>query len=228
MTEIDIEPSWNRVLQEEFRKPYFQSLIEFLKQERRSSIPIYPPKGQVFTALSLTPFDAVKVVIVGQDPYHGQGQAHGLCFSVSKGIAPPPSLKNIFKELHRDLGIQTPSHGCLEKWAGQGVLLLNTILTVRAGAPLSHRNQGWEQFTDAIVKALAERPDPVIFVLWGKNAIDKCSQVPQLSSGKDLLLTAAHPSPFSAHRGFLGCSHFSKVNNLLKSFGKEPIDWRLE
>lgn len=167
-------------------------------------------------------------MIVGQDPYHGPGQAHGLCFSVAKGITPPPSLKNIFKELNDDLGIEMPKHGCLEKWARQGVLLLNTILTVRSGEPLSHQNQGWEHFTDTIIKALAERPDPVIFVLWGKNAIDKCSHVGQVSHGRDVLLTAAHPSPFSAYRGFLGCKHFSKVNSLLSDFGKEPIDWSLE
>jgi uracil-DNA glycosylase len=165
---------------------------------------------------------------MGQDPYHGVGQAHGLSFSVPKGVKPPPSLQNIFKELHSDLGIPIPNHGCLLKWAEQGVLLLNALLTVQSGKPLSHQRKGWEEFTDAAIRALARRKDPVIFLLWGKNAIDKCTNVPELSLNKQhVILTAPHPSPFSAHTGFFGCKHFSKANELLQTFGKKPIDWSL-
>jgi len=229
LTHFSIEPSWDNVLREEYTKPYFQSLAQFVKEERSKFGKIYPPKGLVFHAFQKTPYDKVKVVIVGQDPYHGPGQAHGLCFSVQKGVPPPPSLENIFKELKTDVGMEIPNHGCLEKWSERGVLLLNATLTVREGKPLSHHNAGWEQFTDAAIQALARRPDPVIFLLWGKNAIDKCRNVPELSSQlHHFILTAAHPSPFSAYRGFLGCRHFSKANEILKKLGKAPIDWRLD
>ena len=223
---IDIEPSWNRVLEEEFTKPYFARLTELVRQQRLGQHPVYPPKESVFQALKLTPYDSVKAVIVGQDPYHGPGQAHGLCFSVPRGTAMPPSLKNVFKELAEDLKVPCPLHGCLEKWAREGVLLLNTLLTVRDSEPLSHKNQGWELFTDAIIRALCCREDPVIFLLWGKNAIDKCAHIEKQHSR--YILTAAHPSPFSAMRGFFGCHHFSKTNALLIELGKDPIDWRLD
>lgn len=223
---IDIEPSWDKVLEAEFSKPYFIKLTDFVREERKGAHLIYPPKGLVFNALKMTPFDRVKAVIVGQDPYHGPGQAHGLSFSVPRGVALPPSLKNIFKELVQDLQVPFPQHGCLEKWAKEGVLLLNTLLTVRDGEPLSHKNQGWELFTDAIIKALGARKDPVIFLLWGKNAIEKCTHICHVDP--QYILTAAHPSPFSAMRGFFGCRHFSKVNTILKKLGKIPIDWKLD
>ncbi len=220
-----IEPSWNHVLAEEFSKPYFLQLMEFVRNERLGTIPIYPERDLVFQALKMTPYNDVRVVIVGQDPYHGEGQAHGLSFSVPIGVPQPPSLKNIFKELKQDVGVDIPLHGCLNAWAKQGVLLLNTLLTVRHGDPLSHKGHGWECFIDAIIKSLVQRNDPVIFVLWGKNAIDKCAHI---TTGKEVyVLTAAHPSPFSAMRGFFGCRHFSKINNLLESLGQKQIDWAL-
>lgn len=226
---FSIETSWDRVLQEEYKKPYFQNLTLFVKEERESCAKIFPENKLVFNALQKTAYNSVKVVIMGQDPYHGAGQAHGLSFSVPKGITPPPSLKNIFKELASDLGLKVPGHGCLEKWAEQGVLLLNATLTVRESAPLSHHKQGWEVFTDKIIRSLSERQDPVIFLLWGKNAIDKCSRLPELQKHPlHYLLTAPHPSPFSAHTGFLGCRHFSKANDILAKLGKKPIDWQLE
>jgi len=223
-----IETSWDEVLKNEYEKEYFLKLAVFVKHEREHHV-VYPPKQLVFSAFQKTPFHKVKVVIVGQDPYHGPGQAHGLCFSVPKAVAPPPSLQNIFKELEQDLAIPIPAHGCLESWAEQGVLLLNATLTVREGAPLSHHNKGWETFTDAAIRALALRQDPVIFVLWGRNAIDKCKQVNELSTQlQHTILTAAHPSPFSAARGFFGCGHFSKINEILKKQGKAPIRWQLD
>ena len=222
---IDIEPSWNTVLHDEFEKPYFKALTEFVKQERKGPDPIYPDRGNVFNALKLTPYNKVKVVLLGQDPYHGPGQAHGLSFSVPRGTALPPSLKNIYKELVSDVHVPMPQHGCLEKWAQEGVLLLNTLLTVRKGKPLSHQKQGWELFTDAIIKALAERVEPVIFLLWGRNAQEKCRHIE--ASFSEYILTAPHPSPFSAHSGFLGCRHFSKVNTLLMRMGHAPIDWSI-
>jgi uracil-DNA glycosylase len=229
LANFSIEPSWDAVLRDEYAKPYFQTLAQFIKEERATFGKIYPPKGLVFHAFQKTPYDKVKVVIVGQDPYHGQGQAHGLCFSVQKGVPPPPSLQNIFKELHNDVGMDPPTHGCLEKWTERGVLLLNATLTVREGSPLSHANHGWEQFTDAAIRALAMRKDPVIFLLWGRNAIDKCKNVSELSSQlQHFILTAAHPSPFSAYNGFFGCRHFSRANEILKKLGKAPIDWRLD
>ncbi len=224
-----LELSWQNALFEELQKPYLTTLAAFLKQERASGAPIYPPESLVFNAFGQTPFDAVKVVIMGQDPYHGPGQAHGMSFSVPKGIPLPPSLQNIFKELAQDLGVKTPPHGCLLKWAKQGVLLLNATLTVRDSEPLSHHKKGWEQFTDAAIDALAKRKEPVIFVLWGKNAIEKCKNVESLAQNKQhIILTAPHPSPFSAHSGFFGCRHFSKINALLVERGAAPIDWSLD
>ena len=224
-----LEPSWNKVLLSELQKPYVTQLAAFVARERKAGKEVYPPEDLVFNALWQTPYDKVKVVIVGQDPYHGPGQAHGLSFSVPKGVTPPPSLKNIFKELADDVGVPVPSHGSLLKWAQQGVLLLNATLTVERSSPLSHHKRGWEEFTDAIIRALAQRNEPVIFVLWGKNALEKCTNVPELvQNKKHFLLTAAHPSPYSAHSGFFGCRHFSKVNEMLKSWGKESIDWSLD
>jgi uracil-DNA glycosylase len=226
---FSIEASWDTILKEEYKKPYFSNLATFVAEERKNFGRIYPPKGLVFRALQLTPFEKVKVVIVGQDPYHGPGQAHGLCFSVPRGVPPPPSLQNIFKELHDDLKMTIPSHGSLEKWAKEGVLLLNATLTVREGEPLSHHKKGWEEFTDSIIRALALRQAPVIFLLWGRNAIDKCRNVKELSEQhQHCILTASHPSPLSAYNGFFGCHHFSKANELLKKQGISPIDWQLE
>lgn len=217
-----LEKSWSAVLQKEWGKPYIAALQAFLIQERKEHS-IYPPNTEVFNAFNLTPFEKVRVVIVGQDPYHGPGQAHGLSFSVPPGVAQPPSLKNIFKELYDDLGIAPPSQGNLEKWGQQGVLLLNSILTVRAHQPKSHSGKGWELFTDAVVAALSARSDPVIFVLWGKSALEKCSQL----ASHHTVLTAPHPSPYSACSGFFGCRHFSKINELLTKQGKQPINWNL-
>lgn len=234
MNEVDflpfvLEPSWHTVLLEELKKPYMVQLAAFVKEERLKKNPVYPPEELVFNALAHTPFDKVKVVIIGQDPYHGPNQAHGLSFSVPKGIAPPPSLQNIFKEINQDLGLPIPTHGNLLKWADQGVLLLNATLTVRQSEPLSHHKRGWEQFTDAIIHALAARKEAVIFVLWGKNAQEKVKNVPELQRNKQhTILTAAHPSPFSAYSGFFGCRHFSKINQLLTNRGEPPIDWRLD
>lgn len=222
-----LEASWQNILEEEWSKPYLKNLALFLAQERKNHT-VYPPKEQVFAALNQVTFEKVKVVIVGQDPYHGEGQAHGLAFSVPKGIKPPPSLKNIFKELESDLGISPPSHGNLISWASQGVLLLNAVLTVRAKQPGSHAKKGWELFTDAIIEKLVQREDPVIFVLWGKFAQEKCRHFLGQSTQAHFVLTAAHPSPYSVHNGFFGCHHFSKINELLKKQGKEPINWKID
>jgi uracil-DNA glycosylase len=229
-TPFVLEPSWRRMLGEELQKPYIVNLAAFVEREYAlSPTPIYPPRELIFNAFYQTPFDQVKVLIMGQDPYHGAGQAHGLSFSVPKGIKPPPSLQNIFKELEADLHIPKPSHGCLLSWARQGILLLNATLTVRQSEPLSHHGRGWERFTDAAVRKLEEREDPVIFVLWGKSAQDKCRFLREGGiPSRHFILTAAHPSPFSANNGFFGCGHFSKINAFLKQLGKEPIDWRLE
>jgi uracil-DNA glycosylase len=221
-----LEPSWQNALKDELEKPYIKELIAFVQQERSKKEPVYPSDELVFNALSQTPFDRVRVVIVGQDPYHGPGQAHGLAFSVPKELKKlPPSLKNIYKELESDLGIAPASHGCLQKWAEQGVLLLNVTLTVKESEPLSHHNVGWETFTDAIIRKLAQKQEPIIFVLWGNNAINKCRHIHEMAeNSQHTILTAAHPSPFSSYKGFFGCRHFSKINALLK----QPIDWRLE
>lgn len=224
-----LEPSWQLKLSDELQKPSIAELAAFVEKEYAlSPMPIYPPKGLIFNAFYQTPFDKVKVLLMGQDPYHGAGQAHGLSFSVPKGVKPPPSLQNIFKELEADLHIPIPKHGCLLSWARQGVLLLNATLTVRQGEPMSHHGRGWEHFTDAVVRKLEERKDPVIFVLWGKSAQNKCDFLrKEGTSSRHFILTAAHPSPYSANSGFFGCRHFSKINEFLKQQGKEPIDWSL-
>lgn len=220
---VNIGNSWDELLKEEFSKEYYVNLRKTLAAEYKTKT-IYPAMENIFNALKYTSFEDVKVLLLGQDPYHGEGQAHGLCFSVQKGVVKPPSLKNMFKELQTDLGISSPSHGCLTSWAKQGVLLLNTVLTVREGEPNSHKEIGWTIFTDRIIELLNEREDPVIFVLWGKNAIDK---LPLITNSNHYVLTAAHPSPLSASRGFFGCKHYSKINNILSSIGKEPIDWKI-
>lgn len=220
---FEIESSWYQQLKGEWDKGYLIELAAFLEKERATNIPVYPPRELVFNAFQMTPFSQVKVVIIGQDPYHGPGQAHGLSFSVPKGIPAPPSLKNIFKELQSDIGFKIPDHGCLLSWARQGVLLLNTLLTVRQSEPMSHQKRGWEVFTDAVVAKLSQRKDPVIFLLWGRAAQEKC-QLPKNSSHK--VFTAAHPSPLSV-RNFSGCRHFSQANEFLIQQGKTPIQWQL-
>lgn len=220
---VSIGNEWDSIIGEEFNKPYYKELRAFLKAEYFSRR-IYPDMHDIFNALKYTPYNSVKAVILGQDPYHGAGQAHGLCFSVKKGVAPPPSLVNIFKELQSDLGIPIATHGELTAWAKNGVLLLNTALTVREGLPNSHRGKGWETFTDAVISALNQRNEPIVFILWGANAKAKASLI---TSPIHLKLTAAHPSPLSAYNGFFGCRHFSKANEFLIKNGIEPIDWRL-
>lgn len=223
VTNVRLHPEWLEVLGEEFRKPYFLALKSFLMEEKKH-YRIYPPGPLIFNALNSTPYSRVKVVILGQDPYHGEGQAHGLCFSVPKGVAPPPSLQNIFKELKADLGLEPPTHGCLQAWADRGVLLLNAVLTVRANQPRSHAGKGWENFTDAVIQSLNVRQQPVCFMLWGRDARAKKNL---LQADRHLILEAAHPSPFSA-AGFLGCRHFSKANQWLQAHGIEPVDWSLD
>jgi uracil-DNA glycosylase len=218
------KPHWNKELEREQSKPYFKNILSFLHDQYNQGKTIYPGKSALFNALKLTPLNSVKVVIIGQDPYHGPNQAHGLCFSVQQGIVPPPSLKNIFKELNEDLKINTPKHGCLESWAKQGVLLLNSCLSVEAGKPQSHSNIGWQQFTDCIIKLTNGLPRPVVYLLWGANAQKKASTI---DNPKHLVLCAPHPSPLSAHRGFLGCRHFSKTNEYLVSTDRSPIDWQI-
>lgn len=222
-----MEASWLQRLAPEFEKPYMKSLETFLAQENGAGATVYPPFELIFNAFCLTPFESVKVVIMGQDPYHGPGQAHGLSFSVPKGVPQPPSLQNIFKELKEDLGIAPPSHGCLEEWAKQGVLLLNATLTVRANEPKSHHGKGWELFTDRVIALLCERKDPLVFLLWGKSAYEKFQHIPKHNC-PHLVLTAAHPSPLSAHSGFLGCRHFSQTNAFLQKAGKPPINWAIQ
>ncbi len=221
--DVKIEPSWKERLQAEFEKPYFSDIVNFVKQEISEGKVVYPPGGCILNAFNKTPFDEVKVVILGQDPYHGKGQAHGLCFSVPHGIKPPPSLVNIFKEIKDDLGIDPPNHGCLEKWAEQGVFLLNAILTVRASEPTSHSKIGWETFTDAVIRKISDDKQGVVFMLWGNFARAKKALI---DTAKHYVLESAHPSPFSATR-FFGCRHFSKVNELLVQQGLEPINWSL-
>lgn len=220
-----IEASWLIALSEEFEKPYFASIKSLLLKEKNEKHIIYPSGSLIFNAFNLTPFNEVKVIILGQDPYHGPNQAHGLCFSVQDDVHQPPSLVNIFKELKSDLGINPPQHGNLEKWAKQGVLLLNAFLTVRANQPASHSKIGWEQFTDSVIKKLSEEKDGLIFILWGKFAQQKENLIDPF---KHHILKAAHPSPFSAYNGFFGCKHFSKTNNILANKGLEEIDWNLE
>jgi uracil-DNA glycosylase len=226
MSEINpqIESSWKEILTEEFNSSYFNQLRDFLLREKSTGKSIYPPGKQIFSAFEYTPFDKVKVVIIGQDPYHGMGQAHGLCFSVPDGIKPPPSLVNIFKELKSDLGIPIPQKGCLEQWAKQGVLLLNATLTVQANTAGSHQGKGWEQFTDAVIKTVSDKKSGVVFLLWGKYAQGKETLI---DSSKHYVLKAAHPSPL-AGGAFFGCRHFSKTNEWLQKQGLEPIDWKIE
>lgn len=223
--DVQIHPGWKAVLKEEFSKTYFQQVVTFLKTEKAQGKIIYPPGPLIFNAFNQTPFDKVRVVILGQDPYHGPGQAHGLSFSVPAGIKPPPSLVNIFKEIENDLGVKMPmEYGNLTKWAEQGVLLLNAALTVRAGEPFSHARYGWAEFTDAVISKVSELKEGVVFLLWGKFAQEK--QI-LIDESKHFVLKAAHPSPFSADKGFFGCKHFSKTNALLMKQGLEPIDWKL-
>ena len=225
MTKVDplIESSWKMVLADEFNKEYFLELKSFLLEEKKT-YRVFPPGKLIFNAFDHTPFDRVKVVLLGQDPYHGAGQAHGLCFSVPEGVPKPPSLVNILKELKSDLGYDEPLHGNLTKWADQGVLLLNATLTVRENQAGSHQNHGWETFTDAAIKQLSERREGLIFILWGNYAIAKKALI---DTSRHAILSSVHPSPLSAHRGFFGCRHFSQVNNLLRQHGVEEIDWRL-
>ncbi|MDX9774275.1 MAG: uracil-DNA glycosylase [Bacteroidales bacterium] len=219
--EVKIEAGWKEKLREEFRNEYFDTLTQFVREEYRSR-QVFPPGNMIFNAFDLCPFDKVKVVIIGQDPYHNTGQAHGLCFSVTDGTDFPPSLVNIFKELNRDLGVAIPKSGNLERWAGQGVLLLNAILTVRAHQALSHEKRGWERFTDAAISALNRDRDNLVFMLWGAYAQNKGASI---DPSRHLVLKTVHPSPLSASRGFFGCSHFSKCNEWLTARGIEPVAW---
>ena len=226
--ETSIPESWRPALANILSTPESRRLGGFLKSEEDAGKHIYPPRGTRLAALELTPLDAVKVVILGQDPYHGPGQAHGLCFSVQPGVRVPPSLLNIYKEIEADLGHPRPSHGNLTRWAQQGVLLLNNALTVEEGRAGSHQNLGWEAITDAAVAAVAARQEPCVFLLWGSHAQKKAARVPGLMSGRHLVLKAPHPSPLSAHTGFLGCRHFSQANAFLEKHGRGMIDWRMD
>jgi uracil-DNA glycosylase len=226
--QVKLHESWRAPLHAEFESPYMAALKSFLVAEKAAGKRIFPKGGEWFRALDLTPLDQVRVVILGQDPYHGPGQAHGLCFSVQPGVRTPPSLVNIYKELQSDLGLAPARHGFLEHWAGQGVLLLNSVLTVEQGLAASHRGRGWETFTDAVVRQVAARETPVVFLLWGSYAQKKAGFVQTVEQGgRHLVLRAAHPSPLSAHNGFLGCRHFSKANAFLEAQGLAPIDWSL-
>ena len=223
--DVKIEASWKEVLKEEFSKPYFEQIVYFLKTERMAGKTIYPPGPLIFNAFEQTPFDKVKAVIIGQDPYHGPGQAHGLCFSVQDGVPPPPSLVNIFKEIQSDIGISIPpGKGNLTHWAQQGVLLLNAALTVRANEPFSHSKIGWATFTDAVIQKISALKAGIVFLLWGKFAQEKQNLVDET---RHHVLKAAHPSPFSADKGFFGCRHFSKTNQLLQQEGRDPVDWMI-
>lgn len=222
--DVKIEASWKEVLRDEFTKPYFKQIVEHLKTERAQGKTIYPAGSNIFHAFNATPFPSVKVVIIGQDPYHGAGQAHGLSFSVQPGVPTPPSLINIYKELHEDVGIPIPEHGYLEKWALQGVLLLNASLTVRAGEPMSHSKIGWEKFTNTVIEKISKEKEHVVFLLWGKFAQEKAALI---DAKKHYLLKSAHPSPLSARNGFFGNHHFSKTNTFLMQHGLDPIDWAL-
>ena len=219
---IQLHDSWLSRLQDQFEQEYMQKLRQFLLTRKRHRAVIYPPGNQIFNALDSTPFDKVRVVVLGQDPYHGPGQAHGLCFSVQPGVKIPPSLVNIYSEIQSDLGIAPPSHGYLQSWAEQGVLLLNAVLTVERGQAGSHQGKGWEKFTDAVVQLLNEEREGLVFMLWGNYAKRKGSVI---NRHKHLVLNAPHPSPLSAHQGFFGCRHFSQANEYLQQHGQEPIDW---
>jgi uracil-DNA glycosylase len=222
--DVKIESSWKELLKDEFAQPYFEDIVNHLKTEKEQGKTIYPPGSKIFNAFNTTPFDHVKVVILGQDPYHGPGQAHGLCFSVPDGVPPPPSLVNIFKELQKDLGLKIPQHGNLSHWAKQGVFLLNASLTVRAGEPMSHAKIGWARFTDSVIKIISQHKKHVVFFLWGKFAQEKKVLIDE---SKHLVLKAAHPSPLSAESGFFGCRHFSKANEYLVAQKIDPVDWSL-
>lgn len=221
---VKIEQTWKDEMADEFNKDYFNRITEHIKIEKKQGKTIYPPGSFIFNAFNTTPFNDVKVVILGQDPYHGPGQAHGLCFSVQNGVAPPPSLINIFKELNDDIGIPIPDHGNLTHWAEQGVFLLNASLTVRASDPMSHSKIGWATFTDAVIKKISDKKQHVVFILWGKFAQEKRTLIDE---SKHLILRAAHPSPLSANAGFFGCKHFSKTNEYLVGKGIDPIDWKI-
>jgi len=221
---VKLENSWKAALQDEFEQPYMKQLGEFLRREKAAGKVIYPPGPMIFQALNSTPLERVRVVILGQDPYHGAGQAHGLCFSVQPGVAPPPSLQNIFKELKRDLNLDIPSHGHLQHWADQGVLMLNTSLTGEQGVAGSHAKMGWQRLTDRIIEVISEKRSDVVFLLWGAHAQSKAKLI---DPTRHLLLKSVHPSPLSAHRGFIGNGHFSRANQFLKQRGLEPIDWKL-
>jgi uracil-DNA glycosylase len=225
MIDVQIDASWKEALKAEFEKQYFSDLKTFLKDEKKAGKTIFPPGQLIFNAFNFTHFDEVKVVIIGQDPYHGAGQAHGLSFSVQNGIKPPPSLVNIYKELNTDIGMPIPKTGNLEPWTHQGVLLLNASLTVEANKPASHQGRGWEQFTDAAISTLSKEKKNLVFLLWGKFA--QAKQV-LIDTKKHQVLTAAHPSPFSAYNGFFGCKHFSKTNDILTSYNIKPVDWTIK
>lgn len=218
-----MKTDWNPILSAEFAKPYWTDLQQFVHDERTKH-QVFPPHDEVFAALHLTPYESVKVLILGQDPYHGPGQAHGLCFSVRRGVRVPPSLVNVYTELESDLGIEPPSHGNLEAWARQGVLLLNASLTVRAHTAASHQGKGWEIFTDEVIRAVNDKPERVVFILWGSSARKKKSFV---DTSRHTVIESAHPSPLSAHRGFLGSRPFSRANAALEEAGREPVDWRI-
>lgn len=222
---IQLEASWKTLLEGEFEKPYMAQLKAFLQQEKAAGKTVYPPPGLIFNSFAHTPVPKVKVVIIGQDPYHGKGQAHGLSFSVQKGVGIPPSLRSIYKELQDDIpGFRAPAHGELTKWADQGVLLLNATLTVRAGEPASHQKKGWEEFTDTAIRQVSERRSGLVFLLWGKFAQSKAELI---AANNHTIFTAAHPSPYSASFGFFGCKHFSKTNEVLKRNGETEIDWQV-
>lgn len=219
----DLDNTWLKILRPEFKADYFKKLLEFVKEEKKQNT-VFPQVSDILMVFKITPFDSLKVVIIGQDPYHGEGQAHGLSFSVKEGIKQPPSLKNIFKELHNDIGCEFPENGNLEKWSKQGVLLLNSVLTVNKSKPGSHRNQGWETFTDNVIRKISDKQSGIVFLLWGNYAIEKEKLI---NAEKHHILKAPHPSPFSAHQGFFGCRHFSKTNALLKKTGRKEIEWEL-
>ncbi len=221
---VKLEASWKKTLLSEFEQPYMQSLREFLRREKQAGKVIYPPSAQMFAAFEHTPFDQVRVVILGQDPYHGPGQAHGLCFSVPPGVPQPPSLKNIFKELESDLGLTAPNHGCLDSWAEQGVLLLNSVLSVQQSQAASHQGQGWERFTDQVIHYLNQEREHIVFLLWGSYAQRKGQFIDR---NRHCVLESTHPSPLSAHRGFLGCRHFSRANQYLTAQGYPTINWQI-
>ncbi|WP_312487401.1 uracil-DNA glycosylase [Sphingomonas sp.] len=227
MSDIRLHESWLAALRTEFDEPYMKALKTFLAEERAAGERIFPRPTEWFRALDLTPLDQVRVVILGQDPYHGEGQAHGLAFSVQPGVRPPPSLVNIYKEMATDLGIAPPGHGLLDHWARQGVLLLNSVLTVRMGQAASHQGRGWERFTDAVIRAVAAKPEPVVFVLWGAYAQKKAGFVREMGAGRHCVLTSVHPSPLSARGGFFGSKPFSRANDFLVEHGQPPIDWAL-